>query len=679
MNGIKLLSFLLFVSVFSYSQSDSMLIKGANSSVLKRFGKNALLQNDPESSIAFFTAYLKNNPNDAQAKEYLAKGYMQVRDYDKAEHAFLAAYKTNKLKVPEALYYCALMQKSNEKYDSAKINFQKFKKEYKGSNKELKKIASKETVFCDSVQNVLKHENKIVIQRLDNSINKVNTEGAPFNLDENTLLFTSLRTDSKEYIIDDDSSLNIKRKLYYATRDSGEWKFKGEFGNNLNGNEFNISNAALSPDRKRLYFTRCKLNYREEMICAIYVTEKINNVWTDPVKLPKTINNNKYTSTMPAVSRDPVKGNDVLFFVSNRPNGKGKLDIWYSVYDKKNKTFKEPRNAGSKINSTRNEISPFIDVETRNLYFSSDGFGGLGGYDIFKATGDGKKWVIVENIGQPLNTGADDIYYTISTNRQEGFFVSNRKGGNSFKNATCCDDIYYYKQLQYIKLNVKGTVHDAVDPTTTISNANIELYIINKVTNEKLLVKTIQTDSLGNYSTNVEANQDYYIVVKKADYLGTSVDVTTKQITDSKDITSDMVILKRPKGVIHIPNIQYEFDRSNLLEASKISLDTTVLKLMQLNPELVVEIQSHTDNKGSDAYNKKLSQKRAESVVNYLISKGIPNNHIKAMGYGESNPIAPNNNPDGTDSPDGRAKNRRTDFKIIGVIDAEIINEAEIR
>lgn len=677
MKDIKLLCFFIFLVVAARAQSDSIVLKEASGKTLKRLGKSALQQNDPGSATVYLEAYLKQNKTDAKTMYLLGTAYMKMRDYERAQHVFLKAYTTDKEKAPEALYYHAQMQKSNNLYDSAKINFQKFKKEYKGSDKLIKKQAGKEIVFCDSVQQLAKNERNIIIQHLDTTINKVNAEGAPFNLDDNTLIYSSLRTDKQEYVIEDDTAKVKTKKLYQAKRRANVWHFAGEYGPGLNADDFNNGNACFSPDRKRVYFTRCKLNFEEEMICAIYVSEKNGTEWSEPVKLPKEVNDPKYTSTMPAVTNDPVKGNDVIYFVSNTKKGKGGLDIWYTVYDKKNKVYKEPRNAGGKINTSQNEMSPFFDTETRALYFSSDGLGGFGGYDIFKAIGDGKKWTSSENIGLPINTGADDIYYTISTNREEGFFVSNRKGGNALKNSTCCDDIYYYKLSQYIKLKLKGTVTEMLDKSAVVANAVIEVYIKDKKSSDKFLVKTITTDNAGNYETSVEPGQDYYLVVKKNDYLGASDDVSTRDITTSGDIDRDLQMIKKPKEPIHLPNIQYEFDKSDIMASSKPAIDTTVLKLMQNNPELIVEIESHTDSKGSDQFNMKLSQKRAESVVNYMISKGIDAKRLKAVGYGESKPIAPNENSDGSDNPDGRAKNRRTDFKIVGVIDAEIIKDSE--
>jgi outer membrane protein OmpA-like peptidoglycan-associated protein/tetratricopeptide (TPR) repeat protein len=673
----KYLIVLLMLCGQMAAQNDSLLLKNASGKTLKKLGKSALAQGDPASAIVFLEAYIKTSKTDVQAQELLGKAYLGTRDYERAKRAFLRAYTINKDKAPEALYYHAQMQKSVNRYDSAKYNFQKFKKEYKGSNSLLKKQASREIAFCDSVQRILKSLPKLLIQRLDTSINKVHVEAAPTNKSDDELVFTSYRTEKIEYTYEEDTSDVLRRKLFVAKRKNGKWNFVGEFGEGINDDHFHTGNAAFSSDRQRLYFTRCRENSSGEMICAIYVSSLEDGKWSEPSKLPSPINSNKYTSTMPSVGVDPVKGNDLIYFVSDRKGGKGGLDIWYTIFDKKKGIYKAPKNAGSKVNTNQNEITPFYDSETRALYFSSEGLGGLGGYDVFKTLGDGKKWSGTQNLGMPLNSGADDIFYTISTNREEGFFVSNRKGGNALKNKTCCDDIYYYKHLQYIKINLRGNINEMTDGSAPVANANIEIYFRDKLTNEKVLVKTVQSDKDGNYNTSVEPGHDYFLVVKKEDYLGTSGDVTTEGVIDSKELDKDLQLIRRPKAPIHIPNVKYQYDRSDIEEGSKTVLDTTVLKLMVDNPELIIEIMAHTDNKGTDAYNLKLSQRRAESIVKYLVSKGIDAKRLKAKGYGESQPVAPNQNSDGTDNPAGRARNRRTDFKIIGVIDAELINDAD--
>lgn len=678
MKGIKFILLVLTFSVCATAQTDSLLLNSSNAKTLKKIGKNALLQDDPNSAITFLEAYLKTRYKDAEAQALLGKAYMRTRDYEQARRAFLRAYQIDKEKVPAALYDHALMQKSCNNYDTAKVVFQRFQKEYKGEDKALKKQALREIIFCDSIKSLFGLEPSILIKHLDTVINKVHIEAAPASLSQNELIYTSFRTETKEYVQEDDTTLEKHRKLYLAKREKGAWVFKGEFGDNFNDDRFHTGNAAFSQDRQRVYFTRCRMNSLDKMVCTIYLSTLVDGKWSEPEKLPAPINYKKYTSTMPSVGADPVKGNDILYFVSDRPGGKGKLDIWYSVYNKKTKVFQAPKNAGAKVNTTENEISPFFDSETRSLHYSSDGSGGLGGYDIFKTLGDGKQWTGHQNLGLPLNSGADDIFYTIATDRQEGFFVSNRKGGNALKNMTCCDDIYYYKLLKYVLVTLSGNVSEMMDPSSNLANAVVEIFFIDKVTKEKVLVKRLSTDTGGNYSTSVEPGHDYFVVVKKDDYLGTSGEFTTQDVLANKNINVDLQLVRKPKLPIHIPNVHYLYDRSELEEGSKIPLDTTVLKLMIDNPEIIVEIMAHTDSKGTDAYNLKLSQKRAESVVKYLLSKGIAPGRLKAKGYGETMPVAPNSNPDGTDNPLGRAKNRRTDFKIIGVIDAEIIIDSEV-
>ncbi len=301
--------FLLFVfNVVAFNvsaQVDTMLVKRSSPKQLKKLGKSAFQQNDPGDAVIFFEAYLKRNKTpDPTVLYMLAKAYYELGDYESAQVMFLKAYDSHNEKTSEALFYYAEMQKSNGKYDSAKINFQKFKKEYKGKESQLKRQAAKEIIFCDSVQKLVGTEKKIIVTHLDSTINKINTEAGPANIDENTLVFASLRTDKIEYVNEDDTAHSVNRKLYYAKKTGDTWKFEGEYGDNLNMPGFNTGNACFSPDRKRIYFTRCKQNYKAEMICAIYVSEKNGDHWTEPVKLPKNINNPKYTSTMPAVTLD---------------------------------------------------------------------------------------------------------------------------------------------------------------------------------------------------------------------------------------------------------------------------------------------------------------------------------------------------------------------------------------
>lgn len=679
MKGFSCICIVLILLVrLAQAQPDSAFALNGNNKALRKLGANALKQNDPASAAFYLEAAVKKRSGDYDARFLLGTAYLELRDYERAQRMFLTAYKANAAKRPEALYYHALMQKSNALYDSAALNFKTFKKIYKGPNKSLKKLATKEIAYCDSVKQIIKALNKVVVSRLDTSINKVNTEASPLALGDDELYYVSFRTEKREYEGDGEEKAKTRR-LYRAKRKNGKWIFAGEVDGPFNADNEHLGNACMSPDRKSLYFTRCKPNYKGEMICAIYMSRFDGQNWSEPLKLQKEINHPKYTSTMPAIATDPVKGNDVLFFVSNRKNkGKGKLDIWYAVYDKRRNTFKAPRNAGSKINSPQNEISPYFDNDTRTLYYSSDGWGGLGGYDIFRSKGNGSKWETAQNLGTPYNSGADDLYYTISPNRKEGFFVSNRKGGNALKNKTCCDDIYQFKQTDYVQVKLEGYVHESKNVHDEIADAIVEIYIKDNQSDEKFLVKTVKSDATGKFSVALEPGNEYYTLVKKEGYLGNNQSVSTRSITESKTLHKDLQLIERPVSAMKIPNVNYKTDKWELLPASKRVIDSTVYRMMIDNPEIIVEIQAHTDNRGSDSYNLKLSQRRAEGVVSYLIEKGIAPIRLKAKGFGESSPIAPNEQPNGTDNPEGRALNRRTEFRIIGVLDAELIHSSEI-
>ena len=203
MRDIKYIVVFILFAFIANSQTDTMLVKRSSPKVLKRLGKSAMEQNDPTSAITFFEAYLKNYSKDAKVMDQLGHSYLEIRDYDRAQHMFLNAYETDVEKAPTSLYYHAQMQKSNGLYDSAKINFQKFKKQYKGPEKLLKKQATKEIVFCDSVQKIVNTEKKIIITHLDSTINKewplcakINTQEYCVNMDvgDGVLLFDADKT-----------------------------------------------------------------------------------------------------------------------------------------------------------------------------------------------------------------------------------------------------------------------------------------------------------------------------------------------------------------------------------------------------------------------------------------------------------------------------------------------------
>ena len=677
-------------------------------SKLKSFGKNSLEMGDTYSAIDYFESYMAKRPKDAEVAFMLGDCYRLARNYREAEDWYKKAYDLNPKKEAEALFYYAQMLKTDQQYDEALKNFNKFKKEFNGNDeRKLKKMLKDEIESCTKAKHIIDSSIVVGITPLDKNFNKASVELSPFFLDDNNFIFGSLRSDSALYITTTDIDPQIPvRKLYKGTKKGTTFKYAGEFKEGaFNLENVNTGNGALSPDKKRFYFTRCEKNWKYQVICKIYKSDKTGSGWQTPEALPENINDPKFTSTQPAVGVDSKTQNEVLYFVSNRNGGKGGLDIWYALYNPKKKTWKEPKNCGNEINTAADEMTPFVDNENKKLYFSSNGLPGIGGLDIFRAIGEDNKFLPAENVGYPVNSPYDDLYYVLNSKKEEGFLVSNRPGkttdNDNSSSETCCDDIYSFAYNRVIKVATSGKVFAITDEEVNkllnegfeskdkknskdttknkpIAGAIVSLYLVDKVSGTNVYIKNDTTDVNGKYFFTLEPSKEYVMEFENYGNFNKKVKVTTKGIVKSDTIKMHPVgVNVMPKIPLIVKNIYYDFDKAELKIPAKRTLDTTVFTLMKQFPSIVIEISSHTDSKGDDVYNKKLSQKRAESVVNYLISKGIASNRLRAKGYGEEQPIAPNENADGTDNEAGRNKNRRTEFKIIGSLSqySEIIYE----
>ncbi len=678
---------------------------------LKSFGENSKKMGDTYSAIDYFEAYMNKKPNDHEIAFELAESYRMARNYKEAKDWYKKAYDLNSTKEARALFYYAVMLKTEQNYDEALKNFNKFKKEYTGNDElKLKKMLKDQIESCSKAKRIIDSSIVVAITPLDNNFNKASIESSPLYLNDKDFIFSSLRTDTAIYTIEGEDNKNIPvRKFYTGKKQGNTFKFGGEWkGNDINSNEINTCNGALSPDKKRFYFTRCEKNWKYEVICKIYMSEKSGQSWKTPTELPEIINNPKFTSTQPAVGIDSKTLNEVLYFVSNRDDGKGGLDIWYSIYNVKKKIWKEPKNCGNDINTAGDEMTPFIDNENKTMYFSSNGLAGIGGLDIFRAIGEDSKFLPAENVGYPVNSTFDDLYYVLHPNKEEGFFTSNRpsKNNGNTNSEACCDDLYSFAYNQVLKIAATGKVFAIedeeinkllkerfekegpnIDDSQTIKDTSklkpvpgsiVSLYLVDKATNQRIYIKNDTTDEKGKFFFTLEPAKDYEMEFENYGNFNKKVKITTKGIVKSDTLKLRAIgVNVMPKLPLIIKNIYYDFDKWDLKPLAKRSLDSTVFVLMKEFPSIVVEISSHTDSKGDDEYNKKLSQKRAESVVNYLISKGIASIRLRAKGYGEEKPIAPNENADGTDNPTGRDKNRRTEFRIIGSLSqySEIIYE----
>lgn len=700
-------SFVFCTSLFCQEEADTITYRDSIGHLkpfqILNMAKNAARVGDIYKAAEYYELYEKLKPEKNDIAFELANLYMRARDYSKAKDQFLKVYEKDPAGYPEALYYHALMQKATGDYEGSTASFQKFKKETSKQKKDsfLKKALKIEMLGNEIAKNLIDTPVKAVITHLDTSVNKAHIEFSPIPADENTLIYGSLRSDTIVYYSAIDTTLAMPyKKFYTAKKTDTSWVFKGELEGPFNSPDANTGNGAFSPDRKRFYFTRCKKNFQNKMICSIFLSKLDDNgKWQEPEVLNAEINMPDFTSTQPAIGTDSRKNWETIYFISDRPGGKGGLDIWYTSFDEKKQIYTTPKNAG-KINSAGDEMTPFYDNDIKTLYFSSTGFPGLGGLDIFKVAGELNKFSEPENIRAPINSSADDLYYAVAKNKEEGFWTSNREGGIALKNPTCCDDIYHFKLTHYLHIAVTGNIweylkklrkleklnaqQDSLSPLSVndaqlsdsieatydsllLSDAAVSLYLVDK-SGQTVFISKTTTDSMGNYFFKLEHGNFYKISAGKDGYFSKEENITTIEFTKSDTIEQDFLLEKIPMQPIVVKNIYFDFDKWDVTEASKLSLDTTLLKILKENPQIIVEISTHTDSKGTDKYNINLSQKRAESVLNYLVSKEIDKNRLVAKGYGETTPIAPNENSDGSDNPEGRAKNRRTEFRVIGTV-----------
>ncbi|MEX2589235.1 MAG: OmpA family protein [Chitinophagales bacterium] len=642
---------------------------------LDKKAEYALKQGDTYTALDIYAEAAKKENADDHVLFRLGELQMQTRDYAAAQQTFKKLYERNYEEFLLSKYYYALMCKRMGEYEKAEKLLREFSKEYRGADTYYYKSFSKnDAEGAKLAQDLLQQSSSYEVNHAGTDINSAYTEFSPLYLSPSEMIYASLKADS---VISYDPSklkkeVDYRAKFYHAQKENELWSETGEYQGSFNSPDAETGNGAFSPDSQRFYFTRCNLDKEQKMICEIYKSEKKNGKWSEPEKLPEAINRPGFTATQPAVTTYSRTGGDLLYFASDRIPSRGGLDIWYSYHDQRRDRWQMPRNLGRRVNTIGDDMTPFYDEVFGYLYFSSDGWPGVGGLDIFKVKGEeGKYRSYPENLGFPINSGADDMYFSIDYSTNKGFIVSNRKGSISLKSPTCCDDIFEIKIDRSLEFGLDGYVYykeadDTTDNKHILKNATVRLVRANS----GIPVGETDSDENGFFFFPLNKASDYFITVSKAGYLTyKSEKITTKGLLVSDTLHQPAIVLMpKTEKAIKIDNIYYEYDSDKLTAASKATIDTTVYRILQANPDVILEIGSHTDSRGSDEYNMRLSHGRALSVVNYLIDKGIEKERLQAKGYGESEPVAPNTHPDGSDNPEGRAQNRRTAFKVIGSI-----------
>jgi peptidoglycan-associated lipoprotein len=626
-----------------------------------------------ESTIDFYTKKLEKDPNDGKANYFIAESYRLSNRLKEAE-PFYAKAGGRGLDKDTIQYYYAQSQEVNRKYAEAKKTLEQLAAST--SNEKMKDRALGEVQGITYLEKLNERESYYKVKNLE-LLNTPAAEYSPVFLN-NELYFTSSRGNGKIYEATGTPFTDIYK---VASRGANvDLATVAALPDGINSENINDGSITFSPDGKLMVFAKGNTGKRKGGADVdLYLSRFRNGSWTAPV--PLNINDPDSWDSTPAFSPD----GRTLYFSSNRrgrgreKSGYGGTDIYSAVMDSRGR-FTRVRNLGPEINTPGNELFPYM-AEDAKLYFASDGHPGYGGLDLFVVKRLNGKTTI-ENLAQPVNSNGDDFgMFLFRADR--GFFTSNREGGKGD------DDIYTFinedPNLRVVNYYLQGITYTPdssglrVLPNTKVSivDANGDV------------LQDFVTGNDGKFLFRVYDNEDYNIVAETDGYLvkrqlyttkGKGIDpATLKELVTNITLDTTVVLdkIELNKSFV-LDNIYYTFAKWDIRPDAAKELDKLV-QLLTDNPEIKIELSSHTDSVDTDSYNLDLSQKRAQSAVDYIITRGISPDRLVAKGYGESRPISRNTNPDGTDNTKGRDRNRRTEFKIleVGVI-PKTIEEEEV-
>lgn len=455
--------------------------------------------------------------------------------------------------------------------------------------------------------------------------------------------------------------------IWVSRRSGGAWGTPTNLGDQIN-TKYNEGPDTFSVDEKTMFFTRCD-KIGEPGTCDIYTASWDEGAkrWASAQNMGSNLNS-RFNDANSSLSYD----GQTLYFVSDRPEADGKARSWdIYISSKKGGDWSKAQRLGPPVNTPGNEFHVMIATDGVSMFFSSDGHGGFGGADIFQSKIAGGSFSEPQNLGPIINTPENDMYFTIPASGDLAYLASNRSGGFGQ------EDIYSVPvpllfQTQGVII-VKGIVADidtcappATDPKTGIAVFDIKtctpisgsVVRLAEVLTDQVIKETV-TGPSGAYQVAIPAGKDYSISATAQDYSFHTERFNVAQTAPYQVIEKNILLKRAVPGVAFvINNLYFDFDKSTLRAESKNELENAI-RWLQANPSVRIEVGGHTDSKGSDEYNIRLSQRRAQAVVNYLVAGGIDPSRIVAYGYGERMPIASN----ATD--EGRQLNRRVEFKIL--------------
>ncbi|HOI87050.1 MAG TPA: OmpA family protein [Lentimicrobium sp.] len=560
----------------------------------------------------------KSRPEKDRISFQMAECYRLMNNTRRAEITYRRIIKSDYARRNPVVYlHYANMLRANEKYNDAKDYYQLYIENAPDDPRGTNGLRS-----CELAMEWMENPTKFTVTNVK-KINSKNDDFAATYADKfyNALIFTSTREGSTGKGIDDWTGQNFS-DLFITRQDrKGEWSepvlAESEGRINTSSNE---GAPAYNDKFTTLYYTRCGSADDETTNCRIIAVKRSGRGWGEPQVLMLG-KDSTITNGHPAISSNEL----TLIFSSDRKDGQGGKDLWIATRTSTGEEFKKPMNLGPVVNTPGDEVFPFLKNDT-TLYFASNGHPGLGGLDIFRTVKRGDEWTNPVNLEVPVNSSADDFAIVFQPGEEQGFFSSNRKGGRGG------DDIYHFINPPLV-FTLQGTVKD--DNTLQF----VPLATVRLAGSDGSSVDA-KTDPKGFYSfskSQIKPNTTYDLTVLKDNYFNKKARETTVGLEKNKDFVIDFMLEPIPEKPVVLPDILYDLAKWDLKPQYQDSLQGLIKTLLE-NETVVVELASHTDARDTDERNDILSQRRAESVVNYLIDRGIDPERLVAKGYGERVP-----------------------------------------
>lgn len=533
---------------------------------------------------------------------------------------------------------------------------------------------------CNNGLSLEKSKVNVIIDNLGGKVNSEYPDYSPvFASFDSIVYFTSRRPNTTGGKINKTVSNEYFEDIYYTSALNGVWQAPALMPKPVNS-KFNDASVAVDPTGNGILIYRGKKGHGNIYISTKKIKGNGDEKWSKPKQVIKKINKKKFRETTLTFNHD----SSIVYFVSNRKGGNGSKDIWMSKKrGNSNSGWTKPENLGKNINSYYNEESVFLTNNDSVLYFASDGHNTIGGYDLFKShlLPDGR-WSECENLGVPINTPNNDMFIYVNNDFRTGYYTS--KGQADSYGDFDIYSFFFYKPknimsensddlIAYIKEPVNELIMDDPVPIKTMRLTVVKGIVTEYQTSKPLYARveiidnatqeTVQSfmtnANTGAYTVMLPSGKDYGMSVNTDGYMFHSENFNIPSANGYQEVNKDVQLLPvNPGAKVVLKNVFFDSGKSTLREESYSEL-TRLADAFKLYPNLVIEISGHTDNVGADAYNLNLSQQRAQSVVDYLVSIGVPPTHLVAKGYGKTQPIASNKNKE------GRQLNRRVEAKII--------------